>query len=267
MVSLGYINDQKEWKHFCGGTIISDRIIITAAHCLAYVNDKMFIEHPSIPSNTKLLIRAGNEYLNTPEPGDHYARTYEADAFKMHPKYNSQNFDVALVATNQTIKFNKLTKPICMPESSLESGQNRWGHGVKFTGWGFDDDFKIRINDSLKDTTMSVFYPEYCSDFYASYAEHHFCAGNERGNVGSCKGDSGGPLIYYNSRADPPFYMLIGVLHGSSDQCEDEKTDAPSIFARVDHPEIFDFIKKTKHDLELCQELKDCFCELANVSC
>ena len=101
-----------------------------------------------------------------------------------------------------------------MPESSLESGQNLWGHGVKFTGWGFDDDFKNRINDSLKDTTMSVFYPEYCSDFYASYAEHHFCAGNERGNVGSCKGDSGGPLIYYNSRADPPFYMLIGVLHG-----------------------------------------------------
>ena len=61
--------------------------------------------------------------------------------------------------------------------------------------------------------------------------------------------------------------LLIGVLHGSSNQCEDEKTDAPSIFARVDHPEIFDFIKKTKHDLELCQELKDCFCELANVSC
>ena len=167
MVSFGYINDQKEWKHFCGGTIISDRIIITAAHCLAYVNDKMFIEHPSIPSNTKLLIRAGNEYLNTPEPGDHYARTYEADAFKMHPKYNSQNFDVALVATNQTIEFNKLTKPICMPESSLESGQKRWGHGVRFTGWGFDDDIGIqRTYDNLKDTAMNVFYPEYCSDFY-----------------------------------------------------------------------------------------------------
>ena len=166
MVSFGYINDQNEWKHFCGGTIISDRIIITAAHCLALVNDKMFIEHPDIPSNTKLLIRAGDEYLNTPEPGDHYARTYEADAYKIHPKYNSQNFDVALVATNQTIEFNKLTKPICMPESSSESGQNRWGNAGRFNGWGLDDDFEIRINDSLKDLTMQVLHPKYCSDFY-----------------------------------------------------------------------------------------------------
>ena len=102
---------------------------------------------------------------------------------------------------------------------------------------------------------------------YCSYAEHHICAGDARGDVGSCKGDSGGPLIYYNSRADPPFYLLIGVLHGSSDQCEDERTDAPGIFARVNHPEIFDFIRKAKADLELCQELKDCFCELANLSC
>ena len=54
-----------------------------------------------------------------------------------------------------------------MPESSLESGQNRWGHGVRFTGWGFDDDIGIqRTYDNLKDTAMNVFYPEYCSDFY-----------------------------------------------------------------------------------------------------
>ena len=88
---------------------------------------------------------------------------------------------------------------------------------------------------------------------YSSYAEHYLCAGEENGNVGPCPGDAGGPLTYYNSQADPPFYMLIGVLHGSVDHCVDQKkADAPAIFARVDHPEIFDFIKRTKLDLELC---------------
>ena len=166
MVSFGYISNQNEWKHLCGGAIISNRIIITAAHCLTHVTSNMIIDHPNLPANTKLLIRAGDEYLNTPEPGDHYARTYGADAYKIHPKYQSQNFDVALVATNQTIEFNKLTKPICMPESSEESGEKFWGRGVRFTGWGFDDDFQIRINDSLKDAKLNVFHPNYCQDFY-----------------------------------------------------------------------------------------------------
>ena len=83
--------------------------------------------------------------------------------------------------------------------------------------------------------------------------------------MGSCRGDSGGPLVMLDFISG--FYTLVGVLHGSKDQCKDDRTDAPSLFARVDHPDIFHFIEETKEDLERCQRLKDCYPSLKNTQC
>ena len=109
----------------------------------------------------------------------------------------------------------------------------------------------------------------------------------QRGEVGSCPGDSGAPLVKYMSHKEKPYYQLIGVLHGSSDSCQKETAvSAPGLYARVEHPEINDFIIKTKKgnemyfwfrsfnkirflisELELCHKLKDCFCELKDKKC
>ena len=80
----------------------------------------------------------GDEYLNTEEENDKYAKTYDINDFKIHPKYDQrQNFDIALVATNQTIEFNKLTKPICLPNKPVETDEplsQRGGQSVRFSG-------------------------------------------------------------------------------------------------------------------------------------
>ena len=69
----------------------------------------------------------------------------------------------------------------------------------------------------------------------------------QRGEVGSCPGDSGAPLVKYMSHKEKPYYQLIGVLHGSSDRCQKETAvSAPGLYARVDHPEILSFIVNAK---------------------
>ena len=69
------------------------------------------------------------------------------------------------------------------------------------------------------------------------------CAFQEvsRGPRGSCKGDSGGPLLSYQTNGGGGFYVQTGVVQGS-DGCGD--ANFPTIFGRIQDPEIFSFIKK-----------------------
>ena len=64
------------------------------------------------------------------------------------------------------------------------------------------------------------------------------CAGVSVWNQGSCKGDSGGPLLYKDD--DSGKYIQIGTVRGAFGQCGDR--DYPGIFVRVDHPSIWKFI-------------------------
>ena len=59
---------------------------------------------------------------------------------------------------------------------------------------------------------------------------------------GSCKGDSGGPLIIENTETSPNRYVQIGVVSGSA-VCGDERF--PGAYARLDNPEISNFIFNT----------------------
>ena len=58
--------------------------------------------------------------------------------------------------------------------------------------------------------------------------------------MSTCKGDSGGPLTIEGS--DDKFYQL-GIVHGMVSHCGNR--NFPSIFARIDDPEIYDFITET----------------------
>ena len=80
------------------------------------------------------------------------------------------------------------------------------------------------------------------------------CAFQEvsRGPRGSCKGDSGGPLLSYQTNGG--FYVQTGVVQGS-DGCGD--ANFPTIFARIQDPEIFSFIKKVG-TVMLAQDIPIC---------
>ena len=66
-----------------------------------------------------------------------------------------------------------------------------------------------------------------------------FCAGATVGSQGSCKGDSGGPLMYKDSLTDQ--WVQIATVQGGIRHCGD--SEYPELYIRLDVPDILSFIK------------------------
>jgi secreted trypsin-like serine protease len=67
------------------------------------------------------------------------------------------------------------------------------------------------------------------------------CAGNVALKESACKGDSGGPLMIFDTRDFR--YVQVGIVAGgiNPENCGDR--DFPTIYTRLDDPEVFDFVK------------------------
>ena len=152
MVSFGVYDTDNFWIHLCGGAIISNRVIITAAHCFKYVDENMKIHVPFAQTRDKLTlkIKMGDEYLNKEEKSDVHLAIHEIGTVKTHPKYNQgQHFDIALVATNLTIEFNELTKPVCIPQLSEADKDHEQGNTATITGRNYINCAGFIIHDNV----------------------------------------------------------------------------------------------------------------------
>ncbi|XP_061454082.1 coagulation factor IX-like [Rhineura floridana] len=166
-----------EQKGFCGGSIVNERWIITAAHCLE------FVPHTVV---------AGEHNVDTKDGTEQYRRVARVIP---HPTYNATNKyhnDIALLELDSPLELNHYVTPICIADKEFTNSLLRNGLG-SVSGWG-KLTFQGREASILQ--VLKIRYvdrPTCLRSTRFTILANMFCAGDPNDAKDTCQGDSGGP--------------------------------------------------------------------------
>lgn len=170
----------------CGGSIISEYYVLTAAHCLI---------HKKVD---ELAIRAGS--TNKSSGGD----VYKVESVALHEDYRRGNRyrvsvnDIGLVRVTKPFIYDSTRKPIQM----FRSGETTKTDEIAvITGWGWTKWPHGTTPDILQKVNVSIVDLDDCIKAYEPrrIPEGQICAGDS--HKGTCKGDSGGALVIKGRQA------------------------------------------------------------------
>lgn len=200
-------------SYYCGGSILSNRYILTAGHCL----------YNKEPADMAVLV--GDHDLSTGDDTP-YSALYLSESFTTHPEFsiNTLANDVAIVKTASEIVFSAFVGPICLP--FRYTTESFVGQTVTALGWG-NTEFNELPSDILQEVDLDVVDTDYCATRITDrpVTSNQICTYGD--GKDTCQHDSGGPILWMDSSTSR--LQLVGIVSYGVDCASGE----PSVNTRV----------------------------------
>uniref|UniRef100_A0AAY4C2K6 Granzyme M n=1 Tax=Denticeps clupeoides TaxID=299321 RepID=A0AAY4C2K6_9TELE len=161
---------KKKGLHFCGAAVLTERWILTAAHCVYRVSEVF-------------------------DKGEQKFRIKTVQVHEDYQTSSPMSYDIALLEVDGDIQFGDYIQPLCLP---LPSEEFLPGMTCIVSGWGRLKE-RGRLPTVLQEVHLDLVGPVMCKYLLQTLRPNQpftaVCAGPERGGRDACQGDSGGPLL------------------------------------------------------------------------